>query len=164
MNASLLSGSPSNAMRATAGRSRYFVALRCSPVTHTNKQRQPHSRPQHVVCQAAAARTTTSKLSAVPTSLHTATSASTTSVNDVQDALHSLDSSKFSWSSYWYPVHVLDHIDSSRPHAIELLGKQLVLWKDVSGGWNCFDDSCPHRCLSKAISYLMEPALAVMMA
>jgi hypothetical protein len=61
--------------------------------------------------------------------------------------LHSLDSSKFSWSSYWYPVHVLDHIDSSRPHAIELLGKQLVLWKDGSGRWNCFDDACPHRCL-----------------
>eukprot|EP00775_Hariotina_reticulata_P006663 gene6663-6887_t len=36
---------------------------------------------------------------------------------------------EFQWLKHWYPVHVLDFIDASRPHAIELLGKQLVLWK-----------------------------------
>eukprot|EP00775_Hariotina_reticulata_P012636 gene12636-12765_t len=92
----------------------------------------------------AARATCISKLSAV-SSLDAATSTSSTAVSDVQEALHSRDSSKFSWAANWYPVHVLDQIDPSRPHAIELLGKQLVLWKDGSGRWNCFADACPHR-------------------
>ncbi|KIY99872.1 Rieske (2Fe-2S) domain protein [Monoraphidium neglectum] len=33
----------------------------------------------------------------------------------------------------------------SRPHAIELLGKKLVLWRDGGGAWRCHQDACPHR-------------------
>eukprot|EP00879_Flechtneria_rotunda_P007034 GHRR01007384.1.p1 GENE.GHRR01007384.1~~GHRR01007384.1.p1 ORF type:complete len:451 (+),score=111.23 GHRR01007384.1:101-1453(+) len=54
--------------------------------------------------------------------------------------------SNFQWLSHWYPVHTLESIDSSRPHAVELLGKQLVLWKSgPDGSWNCMEDVCPHR-------------------
>jgi hypothetical protein len=70
-------------------------------------------------------------------------------------------SSSFQWLSYWYPVHVLDSIDPSRPHAVELLGKQLVLWRSGDAAatatagpagssstqhWQCFENACPHRC------------------
>lgn len=58
-------------------------------------------------------------------------------------ASHSLKG--FEWSSYWYPVHVLESIDPDRPHAVELLGRQLVLWKDGAGAWQCMEDACPHR-------------------
>jgi len=51
----------------------------------------------------------------------------------------------FQWFSHWYPVHVVDHLDSGRPHHLKLLGKDLVLWCDKSGRWNCFEDKCPHR-------------------
>lgn len=54
-------------------------------------------------------------------------------------------SSSFVWSQYWYPVHVVDQVDPSRPHAIQLLGKQLVLWRDSQGVWRCNEDACPHR-------------------
>lgn len=37
--------------------------------------------------------------------------------------------------------------DHSKPHAIELLGMQLVLWRDTAGQWHCMEDACPHRCV-----------------
>ncbi len=40
---------------------------------------------------------------------------------------------------------VIDHLDSSRPHSIQLLGKSLVIWCDAHQFWHCFDDACPHR-------------------
>jgi hypothetical protein len=73
--------------------------------------------------------------------------------------------SSFQWLSHWYPVHVVDSIDPTRPHSVELLGQQLVLWKahstvtaaaaaagaSAAGGssaehWQCFEDACPQRC------------------
>lgn len=36
-------------------------------------------------------------------------------------------------------------IDSKRPTAITILGKQLVVWKDSSGDCHVFEDKCPHR-------------------
>lgn len=50
----------------------------------------------------------------------------------------------FSWQEQWYPV-LTDATDPGRPHAVTLLGKQLVVWRDGSGTWRCFEDMCPHR-------------------
>jgi phenylpropionate dioxygenase-like ring-hydroxylating dioxygenase large terminal subunit len=55
------------------------------------------------------------------------------------------DFENFKWTEYWYPVHTLESADPSRPHAVELLGKQLVLWRDGQGKWQCMEDACPHR-------------------
>ncbi|GAX79139.1 hypothetical protein CEUSTIGMA_g6579.t1 [Chlamydomonas eustigma] len=52
---------------------------------------------------------------------------------------------KFSWLSHWYPLQVLDSTDASRPHAVEVLGKHLVLWRDNNKNWCCMEDACPHR-------------------
>ncbi|MEA5623905.1 Rieske 2Fe-2S domain-containing protein [Nostoc sp. UHCC 0251] len=51
----------------------------------------------------------------------------------------------FQWTKQWYPVAVVNFLDPSRPHAIQLLGKDLVLWRDSLNKWSCFEDSCPHR-------------------
>jgi phenylpropionate dioxygenase-like ring-hydroxylating dioxygenase large terminal subunit len=51
----------------------------------------------------------------------------------------------FQWQKQWYPVAVVDFLDSSRPHAMQLLGKDIVLWRDASEKWRCFEDACPHR-------------------
>jgi phenylpropionate dioxygenase-like ring-hydroxylating dioxygenase large terminal subunit len=54
--------------------------------------------------------------------------------------------SDFQWSKHWYPVGVTDSLDSGRPHAIQLLGRHLVLWYDTAEQqWRVFDDACPHR-------------------
>eukprot|EP01023_Acetabularia_acetabulum_P045563 TRINITY_DN4626_c0_g1_i2.p3 TRINITY_DN4626_c0_g1~~TRINITY_DN4626_c0_g1_i2.p3 ORF type:complete len:113 (-),score=17.15 TRINITY_DN4626_c0_g1_i2:83-421(-) len=47
--------------------------------------------------------------------------------------------SVFSWSKQWYPIQVLVHLDGSRPTAVQLLGKDLVLWRDGEGKWACFE-------------------------
>ena len=51
----------------------------------------------------------------------------------------------FQWTKQWYPVAVVDFLDPSRPHRMQLLGKELVLWRDGSSQWRCFEDFCPHR-------------------
>eukprot|EP00891_Asterochloris_glomerata_P003758 jgi/Astpho2/3758/fgenesh1_pg.00060_%23_58_t len=52
---------------------------------------------------------------------------------------------QFSWTKQWYPVASTFDLDDSRPHAVMLMGMELVLWKDSSKQWRCFQDLCPHR-------------------
>ncbi|KAK9812601.1 hypothetical protein WJX72_000303 [[Myrmecia] bisecta] len=54
-------------------------------------------------------------------------------------------SETFSWTKQWYPVAVAGDLDTSRPTAIKLLGRSLVLWRDADKQWRCFEDRCPHR-------------------
>ena len=52
---------------------------------------------------------------------------------------------RFSWNSNWYAVQVVNFMDASRPHAVTVLGRPYVLWRDAQGEWRCFVDECPHR-------------------
>ena len=50
----------------------------------------------------------------------------------------------------WWPVSLLSALDQTKPNAIELLDKKLVLWYDITGEgsdglWSCLDDQCAHR-------------------
>ena len=67
---------------------------------------------------------------------------------DRRDAIKQLKEEEegiFQWTKQWYPVAVVDFLDPSRPQAMQLLGKDIVLWRDASGKWCCFEDFCPHR-------------------
>ncbi|WP_096588989.1 Rieske 2Fe-2S domain-containing protein [Calothrix sp. NIES-2098] len=67
---------------------------------------------------------------------------------DIDNAIgqfHQQDEEIFQWTKQWYPVAVVDFLDPSRPHAVQLLGKDLVVWRDNLGKWSCFEDFCPHR-------------------
>ncbi|KAG9442183.1 hypothetical protein H6P81_018037 [Aristolochia fimbriata] len=53
---------------------------------------------------------------------------------------------KFSWRDHWYPVSLVEDLDPRYPVPFQLLGRDIVLWKDPkSGDWVAFDDKCPHR-------------------
>eukprot|EP00873_Tetraselmis_striata_P014106 jgi/Tetstr1/434370/TSEL_023472.t2 len=52
---------------------------------------------------------------------------------------------KFRWFRHWYPIHVVECLDPAVPHAVQLFGCSLVLWRDGNSQWQCFDDVCPHR-------------------
>lgn len=60
---------------------------------------------------------------------------------------------QFDWLSHWYPINVVETLDPSKPHAAQLLGKNLVIWNDGPtvegvkqvGEWHVFEDACPHR-------------------
>lgn len=68
------------------------------------------------------------------------------------------DASKqsFSWTKQWYPVALAKDLDTHKPNAIKLLGKDLVLWKDGDSEWRCFNDVCPHRLVCIAWLSLMK--------
>ena len=51
----------------------------------------------------------------------------------------------FDWAHQWYSIGSAEDMDPSRPHAITLLGRDLVLWRDQQGDWRAFEDMCPHR-------------------
>jgi len=42
-------------------------------------------------------------------------------------------------------VAIHQDLDPSRPTAVKLLNKSLVLWRDGAGAWSCLEDKCPHR-------------------
>jgi hypothetical protein len=54
------------------------------------------------------------------------------------------EASVFDWERQWYPIAVDEYTDKSRPHKMQLLGNDVVLWHDTKQ-WRVFDDSCPHR-------------------
>ncbi len=56
-----------------------------------------------------------------------------------------LDGETFQWTKQWYPVAVIEFLDPARPHGMQLLGKEIMLWRDRSGQWQCFENACPHR-------------------
>ncbi|MBV8884491.1 MAG: Rieske 2Fe-2S domain-containing protein [Chroococcidiopsidaceae cyanobacterium CP_BM_RX_35] len=66
-------------------------------------------------------------------------------VRDVIQQFTEAETGVFQWTKQWYPVAVVDFLDPSRPQAMQLLGKDLVLWRDGVGKWRCFEDFCPHR-------------------
>lgn len=50
------------------------------------------------------------------------------------------------WHRQWYPLAAVDDLDPTRPTAVQLLGKRLVVWRDPKGGqWSVLEDRCPHR-------------------
>ena len=63
--------------------------------------------------------------------------------NTVNPASSSAD--RFQWTKQWYPVAVVDYLAVDRPNSIQVLGIDMVLWRDSSKSWRCFEDVCPHR-------------------
>mmetsp|Transcript_28071 Transcript_28071/g.72193 ORF Transcript_28071/g.72193 Transcript_28071/m.72193 type:complete len:555 (+) Transcript_28071:218-1882(+) len=66
-------------------------------------------------------------------------------IHELEEPVEETGGETFRWLDHWYPIHVLDAIDPSRPHYAQLLGRDLVLWRDGQGQWNCMEDFCPHR-------------------
>ncbi len=61
------------------------------------------------------------------------------------DPLQGLQEETFQWTKQWYPLAVVEFLDPKRPYAVQLLGRDLVLWRDGANQWHCFEDACPHR-------------------
>ncbi|KAH7301960.1 hypothetical protein KP509_23G050300 [Ceratopteris richardii] len=52
----------------------------------------------------------------------------------------------FDWYAQWYPVAVVDNLDKRVPHAVTIIGKDLVVWWDRNEErWQVWEDKCPHR-------------------
>src|SRR5207253_7686284 len=45
----------------------------------------------------------------------------------------------------WHVVALSEDLDANKPRAVRLLGEDLVLWRDESGGVHAWKDYCGHR-------------------
>lgn len=59
----------------------------------------------------------------------------------------------FVWRNHWYPVSTIEDLDPSVPTPFQLLGRELVVWKDNQGEWRVFVDKCPHRLAPLSVSF-----------
>jgi phenylpropionate dioxygenase-like ring-hydroxylating dioxygenase large terminal subunit len=64
---------------------------------------------------------------------------------DESEVNNQSEAETFQWTQQWYPVAVVEFLDPNKPHAFQLLGKDVVLWRDGTQQWRCFVDACPHR-------------------
>ena len=65
---------------------------------------------------------------------------------DPEAAAAGEDQPAFDWARNWYPVALESNLSTDRPNAIQLLGKQIAVWRDGAGGaWHAVEDRCPHR-------------------
>ena len=52
----------------------------------------------------------------------------------------------FAYDKVWYPAMPVALLDKSKPHAVTILNKSLVIYYDApNDSWRCFEDACPHR-------------------
>ncbi|KAL2612170.1 hypothetical protein R1flu_023862 [Riccia fluitans] len=55
------------------------------------------------------------------------------------------DRGSFSWKDNWYPVSLVEDLDPELPSPFQVLGREIVVWRDREGTWRSFVDKCPHR-------------------
>ncbi len=69
-----------------------------------------------------------------------------TKPDDSRTALDvSIEDERSIWRDTWWPVGRLVELKENEPNATQLLGMDLVLWKDAQGTWRAAQDECPHR-------------------
>ena len=64
--------------------------------------------------------------------------------------------SQFSWTKQWYPISPVSYLEPSRPHAVTLLGKKLVIWRDNQQKWIVMDNVCPHKLAQLSMGTIKE--------
>ena len=63
----------------------------------------------------------------------------------------------FVWRDHWYPISLIEDLDPTVPTPFQLLGRELVIWKDQQGEWRVFVDKCPHRLAPLSVSTPPHP-------
>ena len=70
------------------------------------------------------------------------------------------DGEKFVWKDHWYPVSLIEDMETRTPTPFQLLGIEIVLWKDQEGEWKAFLDKCPHRLAPLSVNFLLNKFLS----
>src|ERR1700744_1306991 len=55
---------------------------------------------------------------------------------------------------YWHPVAGTSEFDTKSVRPIRLFGEDLVLYKDLSGGYGLIQRHCPHRSADMSFGYV----------
>ena len=60
--------------------------------------------------------------------------------------------------SFWHPVGKLDQLVGG-PHAVVVLGQDVVVWQAPSGAYQAWADRCPHRGTKLSLGHVMDGRL-----
>jgi nitrite reductase/ring-hydroxylating ferredoxin subunit len=87
---------------------------------------------------------TIDKLDGLTQSLNSAVASASSKLSAAEEG--AVGKEQFIFTKQWYPVAVVEFLDKKKPHPLQLMGKDLVMWLDVTTNkWNVFEDACPHR-------------------
>ncbi|KAL3500270.1 hypothetical protein ACH5RR_039363 [Cinchona calisaya] len=51
----------------------------------------------------------------------------------------------YDWTEEWYPLYLTKNVPDDAPLGLSVFDRQLVLYRDGTGEFRCFEDRCPHR-------------------
>ena len=63
----------------------------------------------------------------------------------------------FDWAQQWYPLFFVADLSTDKPTPVQLLGKDLVIWRAPDGAWSALEDLCPHRLAPLSRAPLCSP-------
>eukprot|EP01018_Ginkgo_biloba_P014645 Gb_20939 [translate_table: standard] len=66
---------------------------------------------------------------------------------------------EYDWESEWYPLYLAAHVPKDAPLGLTVFDKQLVLYEDGDGVFQCYEDRCPHRAAKLSEGQLVEGRL-----
>lgn len=61
----------------------------------------------------------------------------------------------YDWTEEWYPLYLTRNVPHDAPLGLKVFDKNLVLFRDGKGQFQCYEDRCPHRFFTFLTSILM---------
>ncbi|MCW6507017.1 Rieske (2Fe-2S) protein [Lichenifustis flavocetrariae] len=60
----------------------------------------------------------------------------------------------------WYPVALADDIEPGTSTGTRLFGRELVVWRDITGHSHVWEDRCPHRGMRLSFGFVRGSSIA----
>ncbi|KAI3866780.1 hypothetical protein MKX03_008888 [Papaver bracteatum] len=66
---------------------------------------------------------------------------------------------EYDWEQEWYPLYLANDVPEDSPLGLTVFDKQIVLYKDGNGDFQCYEDRCPHRLAKLSEGQLIDGRL-----
>ncbi|PIA46040.1 hypothetical protein AQUCO_01600363v1 [Aquilegia coerulea] len=66
---------------------------------------------------------------------------------------------EYDWKEEWYPLYLTQNVPDDAPLGLTVFDKQIVLYRDGNGDFQCYQDRCPHRLAKLSEGQLVDGRL-----
>jgi len=60
----------------------------------------------------------------------------------------------------WHPISLSESVESGTSAGVQLLGRELVVWRDSAGAAHTWEDRCPHRGMRLSFGFVRNDRIA----